>query len=84
MQAEVKIDYFATSLPNFLIFDDDLEKRNQAACLFVRGLAQFGLGNRSEAINDLRTTLEIDGNHLWAQVELTDIMLQQNQLAQRR
>jgi tetratricopeptide (TPR) repeat protein len=84
MQAEVKIDYFATSLPNFLIFDDDLEKRNRAACLFVRGLAQRGLGNQSEAIGDLRATLEIDGNHLWAQVELTDIMAQQNQLAQRR
>jgi tetratricopeptide (TPR) repeat protein len=84
MQAEVKIDYFATSLPNFLIFDDDLEKRNRAACLFVRGLAQRGLGNQSEAIGDLRATLEIDGNHLWAQVELTDIMAEQNQLAQRR
>lgn len=84
MQAEVKIDYFATSLPNFLIFDDDLQKRNRAACLFVRGLAQLGLGNRSEAIEDLQNTLEIDGNHLWAQVELTGIMAQQSELAQRR
>jgi len=83
MQAEVKIDYFATSLPNFLIFDDDLEKRNQAACLFVRGLAQFGLGNRNEAVNDLQKTLEIDGNHLWAQVELREIVAEHNQLAQR-
>jgi tetratricopeptide (TPR) repeat protein len=84
MDAEVKIDYFATSLPNFLIFDDDLEKRNRAACLFVRGLAQSGLGNQSESVSDLQESLAIDGNHLWAQVELTNIMAQQTQLAQRR
>ena len=29
MKAEPKIDYFATSLPNLLLFDDDLDKRNR-------------------------------------------------------
>ena len=29
MEAEVKIDYFATSLPNLLLFEDDLQKRNR-------------------------------------------------------
>jgi len=71
MQAEVKIDYFATSLPNFLLFEDDLQKRNQIDSLFLRALASLGLGNLERAVEDLRRTLELDKNHLWARVELT-------------
>jgi tetratricopeptide (TPR) repeat protein len=64
------IDYFATSLPNFLLFDDDLDKRNQIECLFLNALANLGLGSTAGAISDLRQVLALDGNHLWAQVEL--------------
>jgi tetratricopeptide (TPR) repeat protein len=71
MQAKVKIDYFATSLPNFLLFEDDLQKRNQIDSLFLRALAFLGLGNLERAAEDLKRTLELDKNHLWAHVELT-------------
>ena len=64
------VDYFATSLPNFLLFDDDLSKRNQIECLFLDALANLGLGSTAGAISDLRQVLSLDGNHLWAQVEL--------------
>jgi tetratricopeptide (TPR) repeat protein len=70
IQSEVKIDYFATSLPNFLIFEDDLQKRNRVDCTFLEGLAYLGLGQTSEAKKAFRSVLTLDANHLWAQVEL--------------
>jgi tetratricopeptide (TPR) repeat protein len=83
MDAEVKIDYFATSLPNLLLFDDDLNTRNKAECLFVLGLAQLGLGNETEAVTNLRKALEIDRNHLWARVEIEHIIAQEDERARR-
>jgi len=68
--AEVKVDYFATSLPNFLLFEDDLQKRNQIDCLFLAGLAQSGLNQTEQAEAKFRQVLELDINHLWAQLEL--------------
>jgi tetratricopeptide (TPR) repeat protein len=70
MHSEVKIDYFATSLPNFLIFEDDLQKRNWVDCTFLKGLAYLGLGQISEAKKAFRDVLALDVNHLWAQEEL--------------
>src|ERR1022692_4798873 len=70
MNAEVKIDYFATSLPNFLLFEDDLRKRNRIECLFLRGLANLGLGRHVEAAADLEQVLSMDRTHLFAHLEL--------------
>ena len=42
-------------------------------CVFVRGLAKRGLGRRAEAAADLQEALGLDRNHLWAQLELSDI-----------
>jgi len=70
MHSEVKIEYFATSLPNFLIFEDDLRRRNRVDCTFLKGLAYLGLGKKSEAERAFRDVLALDANHLWAQEEL--------------
>ena len=70
VKAEVSIPYFATSLPNFLLFEDDMEKRNRVDCLFLRGLANYGLGRTAQAAEDLRAVLQLDGNHIQAQEEL--------------
>ena len=70
MTAEVKIDYFATSLPNFLLFEDDLAKRQRIDCLYLRGLANLALGKRDKAAEDFRTVLDGDPSHLWARKEL--------------
>jgi tetratricopeptide (TPR) repeat protein len=74
LHTEVKIDYFATSLPNFLLFEDDLQKRKEAESLFARGLASAGLGDETSAVRDLQKVLQLDRNHLWARIELQDIM----------
>jgi len=73
---QVKIDYFATSLPNLLIFEDDLQKRNRVECLFLSGLALAGLGRREEAGAALREVLELDASHTGARMELDLLRLQ--------
>jgi len=73
MEAVIKIDYFAASLPNFLLFDDDLQKRNRIECLYLRGLAKLGLRQVEESAEDLREVVALDVNHLWAQAELERI-----------
>ncbi len=63
---EPKIDYFATSLPNLLIFDDDLGKRNRIECAFLTALSQIGLGETASALRRLDEILADDPNHLAA------------------
>ena len=44
-----KIDYFATSLPNLLVFDEDLQARRDASHRLLAALAHHGLGNTAQA-----------------------------------
>ena len=73
MKAGVKIDYFATSLPNFLLFEDDVEQRNRVECLFLRGLANQGVGRNAEARADYKQALQLDRNHIWVQEALRSV-----------
>jgi tetratricopeptide (TPR) repeat protein len=73
-QQHVTIDYFATSLPNFLLFEDDLLKRKEIDCCYLIGLAQLGLGRNAEAEASFRQTLESDVNHLGAQLYLQTLL----------
>ena len=66
METEPKIDYFATSLPNLLLFDDDLSKRTRVEALLLSALARHGLGDKARAINELEQVLISDPNHLFA------------------
>lgn len=60
---EVKNDFFAVSLPDFLIFEDDMDKRNKAHCYYLMGLANLGLGNNQLAAEKFDKALEYDFNH---------------------
>ncbi len=44
-----KIDYFATSLPNLLVFDEDLQARRDAESHLLMGFALHGLGDADTA-----------------------------------
>jgi tetratricopeptide (TPR) repeat protein len=66
MNVEPKIDYFATSLPNMLLFDDDLGKRNRVESLLLSALASEGLGNVERAVSLLQQVIAEDPNHLFA------------------
>jgi ABC-type oligopeptide transport system substrate-binding subunit len=62
----VTIDYFATSLPAMLLFEDDLQKRNAATATFLMAQAKFGLGKIAEARELLTQVLLLDRNHTLA------------------
>ena len=66
MNVEPKIDYFATSLPNLLLFDDDLAKRNRVESLLLSALVSHGLGDGEKAVSMLRQVIAVDPNHLCA------------------
>lgn len=66
MEIEPKIDYFATSLPNLLLFADDLGKRNRIEARFLNALARYGMGDRKHARAVLEQLLAEDPNHLAA------------------
>ena len=65
-----KIDYFAVSLPDLAIWDDDLNVRNQIHCNYVLGLGHLGLGNKAKAQAFLTKVQEMDVNHQGSQVHL--------------
>ncbi|MDB5142623.1 MAG: hypothetical protein JWQ66_1336 [Mucilaginibacter sp.] len=46
---QVNVDYFAVSLPDLLIFEDDLTKRSLLHNQYIIGLGHFGLGQLTEA-----------------------------------
>ncbi|MCM3001555.1 DUF5107 domain-containing protein [Paenibacillus cellulositrophicus] len=58
-----QIDYFAVSLPDFLVFEDDLHKRNEIHCHYMMGLGQLGLGRIREAEEHFRQALALEPHH---------------------
>jgi tetratricopeptide (TPR) repeat protein len=66
----VKIDYFAVSLPNLLVFEDDLELRNKVHCHFISGLGYLGLGSHDQAKKSFLKVLSLDAEHLGAKQHL--------------
>jgi tetratricopeptide (TPR) repeat protein len=60
-----RIDYFATSLPAMLLFNEDLARRNRIEALFLRAQASAGLG-RTDAADLLRSLLSLDASHTGA------------------
>lgn len=65
-KAPAKIEYFATSLPTLLLFDDDLQFRQETTALFLQAQAHLGLRAKSKAIALLKTVLRRDPNHALA------------------
>jgi tetratricopeptide (TPR) repeat protein len=70
LRDHITIDYFAVSLPEFLVFDDDLDRRNQINCRYLMALGFFGLGRRRRAFQELTSVLRLDPAHLPAQMYL--------------
>ena len=70
---EPKIDYFATSLPTMLLFEEDLSLRNAADALYLRAQALLGLEQPGEAERLLREVLVRDANHTGAADLLSEL-----------
>lgn len=65
---EVTMDYFAVSLPDFLVFGDDLNQRNRIHCHYMMALGHAGLGETDEAMRYLDIILSQEPYHLGAAV----------------
>ncbi len=65
-QQTPKIDYFATSLPAMLLFDEDLQGRQTITARFLRAQALLGLGERQKALHLLLEVQNLDRSHTGA------------------
>lgn len=63
MEDKMKDDFFAVSLPDFLIFEDDMDIKNKAHCHYLMGLAFLGMGKKEKADHEFDQALKYDPNH---------------------
>lgn len=74
--SEARIDYFATSLPAMLLFEEDLQKRTTVTGLFLEAQAALGLGYQRRGRRLLQQVLHLDPNHSFASDLLSEIHTQ--------
>ncbi|WP_242135581.1 DUF5107 domain-containing protein [Aestuariivivens marinum] len=60
---KVKIDYFAVSLPDLLIWEDDLNKRNEIHCRYLIGLGTMIKTDPDKAAKEFNHILSMDKTH---------------------
>ena len=60
---EIKIDYFAVSLPDLMVFDVDLNSRNQIHCYYMIGLGYLGLNQFEQSIKYFEKAKKGNINH---------------------
>jgi tetratricopeptide (TPR) repeat protein len=68
---QAQIDYFATSLPTLLLFNEDLQQRQAITADFLEAQACLGLGRKQKGLGLLRQVLQKDPNHAAAADLLT-------------
>jgi tetratricopeptide (TPR) repeat protein len=79
LNSEVKLDYFAVSLPDLLVFDQDLNLKNNIHCLYLQGLGNLGLANYAQAQTLFNQILTHNVHHQGAIVHLASIAFLQHQ-----
>jgi tetratricopeptide (TPR) repeat protein len=60
---KVRIEYFAVSLPDLHLFDEDLTMRSRAHCAYLIALGSYGMGDDETAAKFYAETLAIDHAH---------------------
>ncbi len=70
---KMRIGYFAVSLPDFMIFNDDLDLRNSTHCYYLIALGNIGLGQLDEARKYLLKAWNQDQNHIKCMLFTRDI-----------
>ncbi|MGQ7944381.1 DUF5107 domain-containing protein [Flavobacterium sp. WC2509] len=71
LNEKIKLDYFAVSLPDLLIWEDDLTFRNKIHCHYMLGLGYLGLGEIAKAKTHLQEASKMDLNHQGVQVHVS-------------
>jgi len=64
----VKIEYFAVSLPDLLIFDEDLDRKNRVHCLFMMGLGALGKNDPEFANRHFMEAAALDSSHIGVRI----------------
>ena len=59
----VKMDYFAVSLPDLLIWEGDLQENNTIHCKYMMALGYYGIGNETKALRYLDEAEALNVNH---------------------
>lgn len=72
-RTKAKIDYFATSLPSMLLFEDDIQARQETRALLIRAQCEFGLGRVAAARAHVREVLARDPSDATAADLLAEI-----------
>jgi tetratricopeptide (TPR) repeat protein len=62
----VQMDYFAVSLPDFLVFEEDLARRNQIHCHYMLALGYLGLNEKEQAASEFDQVLALNADHIGA------------------
>ncbi|NWF91044.1 MAG: DUF5107 domain-containing protein [Ignavibacteriaceae bacterium] len=75
MNDKIRIDYFAVSLPDLLVFDQNLDLKNQVHCLYLIGLGYLGLESYDLAIDYFNKVFSLDCSHQGAIIHLDMIKL---------
>jgi tetratricopeptide (TPR) repeat protein len=65
---DVKMDYFAVSLPDFVVFDADLNQRNRIHCHYMMALGKLGLGDDAGAKQEFDWVLAEQPDHFGATI----------------
>jgi tetratricopeptide (TPR) repeat protein len=60
---QVKIDYFAVSLPDVLLFNEDYQIKNTVHCYYLIGLGYLGLNHIDEGKNYFDQALQLNNHH---------------------
>ncbi|MBL0745518.1 DUF5107 domain-containing protein [Chryseolinea lacunae] len=63
IDSEIKLDYFAVSLPDLAVFDQDLSLQNKIHCHYLLGLGYLGQGNESMALHHFNDALKHNNHH---------------------
>lgn len=63
-----KMDYFAVSLPDLQIWEDDMNKKNRIHCNYLMGLGHLGLGHMDKAKFYFEEAAAMDNNHQGVQI----------------
>lgn len=66
----IQLDYFAVSLPDLLVFDDDLDKRNMIHCFYITALGYLGLEEFEKAFVLFEEVEKYDAMHLGAKIHM--------------
>jgi tetratricopeptide (TPR) repeat protein len=74
----IKLDYFAVSLPDLLIWEDNLTFRNQIHCHYMLGLGYYGLSEIAKAKTHLLEAARMYVNHQGVQVHLAMKLMPSN------